>query len=98
QLQFLSQDRLSPALADAELPHLGANHIQSELHFGPTLPAKADLNYSHMRMKCLDLFLALPSLFSMLLSESEFTAALEGGETNIEPAGRFRVGKYYRNL
>ncbi len=41
QLELLGKDSLRPSLAIAEFPHLGANHVQTELHQNVTLPQAA---------------------------------------------------------
>ena len=51
QLEFLSQEWLSPTLPVTKLAHLRANHVQSQRHRGLKLCANRLANYSHMRMK-----------------------------------------------
>jgi hypothetical protein len=51
QLELLGEDGLRPSLAVAEFPHLGADHVQTELHQAVTLPQATMDFYSHMRIK-----------------------------------------------
>ena len=41
QLKFLGKDGLRPSLAIAELPHLGADHVQTDFHQAETLTQSA---------------------------------------------------------